>query len=242
MSFDDKLYEGKYRYSKDRRTYSEETFTYAQQIGQQRHILITSEVLSRVKTGEFLKIHVTYEVTRGFDPVYAIITRQLGPKQSVEIYDIELKTNTYRYSFKDFEGQVHSFERVYSGKPHIATPCFATSMFVVNQKKLDPVHRTRYNLLTSNNIWEFVEDPFEKDVFIEMVDVEQIKINVAGNDLKATHCKLLEMDENLNAKEKHDLYLSRHFSLPYKIDFVNGIEIDIEKLKHLQNNITLKLS
>ncbi len=242
MSYLEKLFDGKYIYTNNGQSYTEENFTIERELDLQSHLIFKAEVLSRVKTGEFLKLYITYEVTPSFDPVKVNIRRTLGPKESIENFDINLKTKNYVYTFKC--GDINkSFEKIYTAKPHIATPAFSTSMLMVNQKKLDPVHLTHYNLLTTNNIWTYNGDPFENELYLQLQEIEAVKIEINQKELKANHCKLLTVNENGTiASQGHSIYLSKHYYLPYKSEFDNDLAIQIEYLKayedHMQKNFS----
>ena len=59
---------------------------------------------------------------------------------------------------------------------------------------------------------------------------------IAGNELEATHCKLFQTDENGSLiDDNQQLWLSKHYHLPYMAKFGNNIEIKIETLKNFEN-------
>ncbi len=235
MSVKEKILEGKYNYFNEGHVYTEEIFHVERETGIQGNFFFNAEVLSRVKTGEFLKIYTEYEVNKNFDPVHVKITRQLGAQTSQEDFSIDLKTKVTHYKFTCDEKE-NRFEKILMSTPHIAAPCFLTSMIMVNQKKIDPVQRTPYTLISSNNIWKYKGPFFEHETYLELEELEPQKIIIDGNELKATHCKLLQVDSNgsINSAGR-DIWLSKYYYIPYLAKFDKNLEIRIETLKNLES-------
>ncbi len=232
MSVKEKIIEGKYFYLEKGNAYSEESFYFERESIMNGHLIINSEVVSRVKTGEFLKINTKYEVTKKFEPVKVEIKRQLGAKKSIESYLVDLKTKNYTYSFENGSRPKY-FEKVLTQLPHIAAPSFITSTLMTNYKKIDPVHKTPFIILTSENTWTY-ESPFhEREVYIEMLDLKPVNIQIEGNKLSATHCKLFQVDENGRIiDDNQEFWLSKHFNIPYQAKFGKNLEIRIDTLKN----------
>lgn len=234
MSAKDKILEGKFNYYNGENIYTEENFSVDREGGRKGNYIFHSEVLSRVKTGEFLKIYIKYEVNNAFDPVNINIVRQLGAKESVEDFSYDLKSKNVTYTF-DSGKSTKYFEKVITSLPHVAAPCFLTSMIMVNQKKIDPVQRTSFTILTSSNIWEYESEFKEGEVYIELQELEPQNLVIDGNELKATHCKILQVDENGTINDlDHNIYLSKHFYIPYLANFGKDLKIEVETLKHYE--------
>lgn len=236
MSIQEKIFEGKYNYFNQGQKYTEEFFTISKENTNQGHVFFNAEILSRVRTGEFLKIYVEYEIDSRYDPVQVVIKRQLGPKKSVESFDFNGKTKSISYSF-DTENQKNVFEKVITSLPHVGTPAISTSMLMVNQKKIDPVQRTPYVILSSENIWEYQSGFSEQSLFIELQELDPQEIDIEGNKLKAMFCKLLQVDAKGAIQDlEHKIYLSKHYYVPYLASFGNEIEVKIEYLKQLNQH------
>jgi hypothetical protein len=234
MSVKEKILEGKYNYFSGGSIYTEENFRVEREGSRKGNLTFYSEVLSRVKTGEFLKIYIEYEVTSSFDPVNVSVVRQLGPKESKENFQYDHKSKAITYIFET-EGKKKIFEKIITALPHVAAPCFLTTMIMVNQKKIDPVQRTSYTVLTSKNIWNYESEFTEGEVYIELQDLEPQTIIIDDNKLKATHCKILQIDGNGTIKDlDHTVYLSRHFYIPYLAKFGDDIKIEVDFLKHYE--------
>lgn len=238
MSFKEKLFEGKYNYLQDGKIYTQENFTVLKEDKIQGEYTYNAEVLTRVRTGEFLKVFIEADFAHNFDPLVYRVRRNLGDKESLEVIHINQKEKIYTYTFTGEDGK-HQFERVVNGKPHIASPCFVLSTVMINSKKLDPVHRTTYSVITSNNIWQY-QGPFvEKEVTFELQDLEQIPLRIGEKELKATHCKIVYTDEKGKLKDYHDdIFMSKYNFIPYKAVFSNGLEIEVESLRNFEQHRT----
>lgn len=236
MSFKEKLFEGKYNYLDGDKVYTQENFVISKEDKVQGNYEYQVEVLSRVKTGEFLKIFVEAEFNNAFDPLHYKIVRSLGHKESTEIFHVNQKDKIYNYTFIG-DGGTHYYDKVVNGKPYIASPCFSLSTVMINAKKLDPVHRTVYSVITSNNIWEY-EAPFtEKDIYMELQDLDQVPLDIGGKELSATHCRIVYLDDKGHILDhQDDIYLSKYNFLPYKAVFANGLKIEVEALKNYDQN------
>ena len=110
---------------------------------------------------------------------------------------------------------------------------------MINAKKLDPVHRTTYSVITSSNIWDY-QGPFvEKDIVLELQDLEQIPLKVSDKDLKATHCKIVYFDEKGQIRDHYDdIYMSKYNFIPYKAVFSDGLQIEVETLRNYEQHRT----
>jgi hypothetical protein len=236
MAFKEKLFEGKYTYYLGGKEYSQEDFEVLQEDKLQGNWFYNAEVLSRMKTGEFLRIHVQAEFTHGFDPLEYNVRRTLGDKESTETFSIDQRDKRVFYEFEGIDG-VQRFDKIVNGKPHFATPCFSMSTVMINSKKLDPVHRTPYSIITSDNVWEYSGPFVEREIYMELQDLEQIPLMIGERELKATHCKMLQVDAKGSVMpESQDIFLSKYNFLPYKAIFTNEVEIVVDYLKNHESN------
>lgn len=236
MSNDIKILQGKFNYLSQNKIYSEENFRVYREEGRRISYLFKCEVLSRVKTGEFLKVYIEYRVSRHFDPIEISITRLMGNKESKENFSVDPKTKNYTYTFQTKDG-TQSYDKVLTSRPHIATPAFTTSMLMTNQKRLDPVQRTNYTLITSDNVWEYQGPFFEKSIFVELQALEPKDVMVSSKTVKALHCKLLSSNLGTSSDQGHDIYLSKHFNIPYLGIFSDDLKITTDHLQSLEANL-----
>lgn len=227
MSFEEKLLEGKYFYFKNGAQYSEESFQITKEDKSQGNYTFSSEILSRVSTGEFLKVYVDYELSHQFDPMNVRIKRSLGNRKSTERYIIDQKDKNIYYSFDGANGH-HEEERAVHARTHIATPAFLTSTLMTQIKKIDTTQVTPYTVITSQNLWSF-DGPFiESDIYVDLKSLDPVELNINDNNLLATHCTMFDDQKE---KIETEFYLSKYFNIPYKAIFPNGIEIKVDKLK-----------
>ncbi len=234
MAFSEKIFEGKYLYYKDGNQYSEELFSLGREDKTYGNYTFSSEILSRVGTGEFLKVYTDYELTSKMEPLNVRVKRSLGKSQSTERYFIDQKDKTVSYNFDGRNGYF-DYEKVINGKFHIATPSFCTSALMTQMKKLDPVQRTPYKVLSSQNIWEYVAPFQENIIFIELKSHEPVQLKINNNELSATLCHFYEDDRDSKTPAiGNPFYLSKHFNIPYKAEFPGGLEVVVDKLKILE--------
>lgn len=227
--------EGKYNYYRDKDLYSEEIFTVKQQEKSSGNIKMESETSTRTKTGEFLKIQVKYLMSSSFKPINVEVKRFMGDRESTELFTIDKKTKAVNYLFSNND-ESHQYTKIIPHVTHIATPCFATFMNMSLSKKIDPVHRTDYTLITSSNIWNYNGPFIEKPVYLELQELEHIPIKIGDNELKASHCKILQVDENGTISNNgYDIYLSKYLAIPYRAIFDDGMVVEIETLKNYES-------
>lgn len=225
------LINGRYLYKKDGREYSEENFKFQKADTPQGNIYISSEILSRVSTGEFLKVYVNYELTCEFDPLELKIRRSLGRRQSIERYKINLTDHSVKYHFRG-DSTEERFEKFVNGKFFISAPSFCTSMLMTMGKRFDPLQKTQYHIVSSRNIWNY-EGPFtEQYLFVEQVQAEQVELTLNNQNLKSTYVHVYEQSKDFLTQEvKTPFFLSKHFNLPYKANLSDEVTIEVDKLR-----------
>ena len=238
MSITEKILEGKYLFFKDENQYSEETFAISKEDSATGNYHYSSELLSRVPSGEFLKIKVNYLTTSSFQPVDVKIERSLGDSSSTEHYTIDQQTKQVNYNFFNAKGS-HDFEKNISGRFHISTPAFVTSTLMTQMKKMNATQTTSYNILTTDNIWEYNGHFIESQIALEMKSISAVDIIVNDKELQAIHCLVTDnptSEGKITESSAANFYLSKHFNLPYLATFPGNIEVKIDRLKILEND------
>lgn len=231
----DKILEGSYTYLKQSKEYSLENFeVWKKKEGPYLTYLFQSEILSRVSTGEFLKIGVEYMVNHHFEPLQVRIVKTLGKDKTEEKYEIDPLSKEVSYSFQLGDNEPSIYKKIILGKFQIATPAFLTSFLMIQSKKIDPMHRTQYEILTSDNAWSF-EGPFrEKTLYIELMNIEPVTIPVGKKEISAMWYNIFEHDQTSRVVEDGmPFYISKYLGIPYKANFTDEVSIEISKLKDL---------
>jgi hypothetical protein len=210
------ILEGSYLYYQGEVNYSQENFKLVHMTDQQQYH-IYSEVLSRIDTGEFLKILVHYEMNLNFQPSFARIEKSIGNRYAQESFRFEGQSNDLKYQFQNSQGS-QDFFKTLSNRHTIATPAFSTSTLFTLTKKFDPAGRTAVTLIGSGNEWVYDRAPEEKVIFadLKLRDATDFKIN--NNPLPASQLLLYQYDSS-SATTEHpvEIYVSKHFGIPYQL-------------------------
>lgn len=229
----EKLFEGTYQYFQNGQNYSQENFTISR-VEDNKNLVYDAEILSRVETGEFFKLHVVYIVNQFCAPQAVIIEKSLGAKSAKEVYEVNYTTQTLSYSFKS-DSSFEEVERPFSSKHHIIAPCFLTAGLFTLTKKIDTTARTPVTFITTPNDWDYQGPPKDKILWVEMHAHDTEELQIAGAPLTARKFSLHEEDAmNGELRPGAQLWISKHFGLPYQIEESDGTKIVVRKLKKLK--------
>lgn len=214
--YTDLVLEGTYFYYHKESNYSEENFKFYQS-SENQALTVKAEVLSRVDSGEFLKILISYEMDNHFHPLQVKIERSIGNMYSQELYRIDPADQLLYYTFQNHE-MTQEFTRSINAKHYIASPAVSTSALFTLSKKFDATGRTPINFISSDNEWTYSAPPTEKIVYAEYKFREISDFKLDGTNLPASQLCLYEFDSmNSYAEQPVDLFLSKHYSLPYQM-------------------------
>jgi hypothetical protein len=223
------ILEGSYLYYEKEVNYSQENFKLVQDADSQTY-QIYSEILSRIETGEFLKILVKYEMNYHFLPTFVRIERSIGNKYAEEVYTIDQTELLLHYTFRN-SNTTQEFQRSISAKHHISTPAVCTSAIFTLSKKFDATGRTPVIIIGSDNDWTYRGPPSEKIIYADYLMREMNDFQLNGNSLSASHLGLYENDaSHATGESPVELFLSKHYSVPYKL-LHEDQKIVIKKLK-----------
>jgi hypothetical protein len=214
----EKMFDGSYNYLDKGVHYSQENFTVVKH-PLRNEIIFKSEILSRVSTGEFLKINVTYEVNMYWAPQKVIIEKSLGPNTATEIFIADNDAQMLNYEFTNNTG-THKFSKNIVTRYQIATPAICCSMISSMIKKLDSHSRSSSILVTSQNNWEYVAPITDQSIFMEYKVHEQTDLNINGQNLSAVKCLVFQHDVLERAEDEvpTTFYLSKHIGIPYQVE------------------------
>ncbi|MFL5784221.1 MAG: hypothetical protein ACJ76H_06420 [Bacteriovoracaceae bacterium] len=223
------LLEGSYFYFEKGINYSQENFKLVQQI-ENKNYQVISEVLSRIETGEFLKINVLYEMTPQFLPLHVRIEKSIGNNYALEDFKCDHHAGQLHYLFQNATSQ-QEFHRPITSRHYLSAPSFASSCLFSLSKKFDATGRTPVNFISSGNDWTYVSPPNEKIVYAEwkIKDMDDFKLGDAS--LSASHLMIYQNDSsNADVEQPVSFYVSKHFGIPYQM-LHGDRDIRIQNLK-----------
>lgn len=224
--------EGSYLYYQNGTNYSQENFKLLFYPEQQNY-QISAEVLSRIETGEFLKILVRYEMNQHYVPYFVRIEKSIGNKYAQEVYKVDLSNLELSYTFQNSQ-MTQEFGRTIGAKHYLTAPAVSTSGLFTLSKKFDVTGRTPITLISSDNDWTYKAPPVEKVIFAEFKTREMQDYKLNNNSLSASHLCLYEFDtSNAGAEQPVNIYLSKHYAIPYEL--THGDQRIV--IKHLKKNI-----
>jgi hypothetical protein len=241
-----KVFRGAYNYYRDGQIYSEETFEVFKDT-KELNIIFQSQILSRVSTGELLKIETEYTVNKDWIPVKVQVSKFLGRESVEEHYKLDVKSNLLVYNLKS----KHTKDKQTMSTPprfHIATPTTASSMLFFLSKKFDATTRNFYTVISSKNRWTN-EHPLEiKTYSVEKLSLTAEAMMVNGMEVQALKYRIMEdVKEEPQGKGKARakeaeivrppqlvVGLSRHYSIPYRVEADEQNKIEIKFLNNLQ--------
>ncbi len=235
-----KVYKGAFEYKRDGLVYCDETFEVFKDT-KELTMIFKSELISRVSTGELLKISVEYVCNKDWVPTKVSINKTLGREFIEEIYKLDSKANSLIYQLKS----KHSKEKMSINIPprfHIHTPCAASSMVFILSKKFDSIGNNMYSIYYSENNWSYEKPIANKSVILKKAGLGAEEILINGSKVQAIKYQMLDNQvEDKNSKDKKEnkpaflsIYLSRHVSIPYRIEQDENNKIEIKFLNDLQ--------
>ena len=243
-----KIYEGSYEFYRHANIYSEEFFEIYRDNKNLTYNFI-AQLHGRLSTGELLNIRLDYVITKEFIPVKVQIQRKLR-KQIINeyfVYDSNKSTIHYRFS----KGKAKKdFQIVTPPRFHIATSFACTSMLFIRSKKFDNNVTNTYDVIMSNNLWEYKHPLISKKIALDAVSSVSEILNIDGNEVASTQYRLYEYNESkkgetsLATSDKKNLqgavqiYMSNHLGIPYLIKENNNTKMQIKFLQNLEKNLT----
>jgi hypothetical protein len=210
------LLEGTYLYFNQETNYSQENFKLVN-FNDNAGYHIYAEILSRIETGEFLKILVRYEMSSQFQPLFVRIEKSLGNRYCQETFKFDTHDQQLHYNFQNAQ-KSQDFKKPINSKHYLTSPSFATSAIWTLSKKFDATGRTPVTLVSTSNVWDYEHPPEEKIVFAEFKtrDLQDFKLNNAP--LSASHLCVYETDSSSASVEAPvELFLSKHYAIPYQM-------------------------
>lgn len=223
------LLEGSYFYYEKGVNYSQENFKLIQ-LTDRQNFQVLSEVLSRIETGEFLKINVMYEMTAQFLPLHVRIEKSIGSNYSLENFRVDNHEGQLHYTFQTGTTQ-QEFHRPMTSRHYISAPSFATSTLFTQSRKFDATGRTPVTFISSTNDWTYQSPPSEKIVYAEWKIKDMNDYRIGDSDLSASHLLVYQNDStNADVEQPVSFFVSKHFGIPYQM-LHGDREIRVQNLK-----------
>lgn len=225
-----KLFDGSYTYFQNNRPYSEELFKVYKHIVEP-NILFQSEIITRLPTGELLKILCYYEVDAKWQPLIVSIKKSVGIRSVTETFESDHLRNKLTYTFKNNSHQ-KKVEKDMLGSYQISTPSFATALMSAQYKNVTSLGRSRYSMIVSENDWDLIGTFKEKTIYLQAASTDKTTINLNDNNLEAKKILLYEFDAHENVNEEAvTFFASRHMNIPYLIQIGKNTKIQINFFK-----------
>ncbi len=240
----EKFIRGAFDYLHNGHVYAEETFEVFRE-NKELTTTFKSWLISRVSTGELLKVNVDFTISKKFIPTKVIVDKALGNEIVKEEYRFSSRRNVIEYLFTNKKsGQKKNLE--FSTNPifHIMVPAACTSFLFIKSKKFDSTTKNGYHIFTSFNKWKYRWPPDSQMIFLERLSstLEKVKMDsrneVTGMRYRMEPDSDSDSDRSLPAME---VLLSEHSSIPYLIrDFPDSEgniahEVRIKYLNNLDN-------
>jgi len=210
------ILEGSYLYFQKEVNYSQENFKLVN-FPETQSYHVYSEILSRVETGEFLKVLVRYEMDNHFHPTFVRTEKSLGNRYALETLRFDASRQELYYTFQNSK-DTQEFKRNLSSMHYLSSPAFATSAIFSLTRKLDANGRTSVTMVGSNNEWSYERPPEEKVIYAEFTtrDLPDFKLN--NTPLSASHLCLYELDTSSPTVEAPvEIFVSKHYAIPYQM-------------------------
>lgn len=223
------LLEGSYLYFQKDVNFSQENFKLIA-LPETQSYQVYAEILSRIETGEFLKILVRYEMNQHFTPNMVRIEKSIGNKYAQEIYRVDTVSQELHYTFQNSQ-TTQEYNRPFNSKHYLTSPALSTAGMFTMTKRFDATGRTAVVLLSSDNEWTYAGPPTEKIIYADYKVRDMDDFQLHGNALTASHLCLYEMDSSTNSSAPPvDLFISKHYGIPYQLE-QGDLKIVIKNLK-----------
>lgn len=230
-----KIYRGAYKYLRNANIYCEETFEVFKEKNDSG-MLFSSQLISRVSTGELLNITVDYKVNKDYIPTLVVINKILGNENVVETFSFNHKKNKITYTFEASD-ESKVVELNTTPKFFISTPSVCTSMLYLRSKKFDPTSKNLYNVLSSSNQWTYESDPSFNAISVQKISLTTESRSLEGATIQGVEYKVTQHYDSQEEAEQDDqvlkCFISQHVTIPYFLEDGTGTKIEVKYLNDL---------
>ncbi len=232
-----RLYRGAFEYVANGNIYTEEKF----EIFKEKKTLenhYESELLTRVSTGEVLKIEVSFVINKEWIPLSIIINRTLGSNYIKERFSYTPRRNALYYTY-DSPHNKKEETIITPPKFHIQTPAAVCCMTFIPSKKIDQTAENFYYTYVSPNDVTFKGKVYNKNIVLKRARLGELSsVQIGDNTLNATEYIIYDDlgEDNKTTPPKMHVYLSKHMSIPYKLEVDKNNYIQIKYLNDFTEN------
>lgn len=233
----DTLFRGVFEFNHKDNVYSEENFS-VHKARKDSTLIFQCEQMTRFLSGEILKLKLTYQLSKDWIPTLVLIDKFISDLHVIEKYQIQTKGPQLDYEFWSKYTHKHFHTSIpVPPRFQVATSCITTSCLFLGSKKYDPTARNYYNILTCDNSWECKHLPAMKFVIAEKLSTNTTEVKVKGTMLKSSHYRIRAFSENSKVLQTPlNVYLSKHFLIPYLVEISEDITIRIKRLQEIEND------
>jgi hypothetical protein len=226
-----KLINGTYTYYQEGKAYSEESFRVFHELDENYHVFET-ETMTRLHTGELLKLEVEYQVNQKFLPEVVTLKKTIGKTLVREVFTCNWTDHYLLYEIVTPDG-VKKQKKEISGLYQISTPTVGLSLICTHGRKMNLYGRTRYVFVVSNNNWKYETPIEENDVYLELASNDPIPFTLKGKNLSGKKYNMYKHDSSDCFDEDPVVfYASKYFSIPYLVEIGDDIRIEVNNLSY----------
>lgn len=226
-----KILNGTYTYYQEGRTYSEEAFRVYKELDKD-FLIFESETMTRLHTGELLKLEVEYILNNKYLPEEVILKKTIGKTLVNERFLCNWKDHHLTYSIVTPEGRKVQKKEM-SGLYHISTPTACLSLVCIYSRNMNIYGRTRYVYAVSQNNWKFEKPIDEEDFYLELANNDPIPFTLKGKSLSGKQYKMYKHDSADCVDENPVVfYASKYYGIPYLVQIGEDIRIEINHLNY----------
>lgn len=225
------VFKGAMDYYSNNVAYSEENFFIYRHL-REGSLIYESELLTRLESGELLKIIGHYKINKELIPEKVEIDKIMGKQIISETFKMNLKSNIITYQFQ--RGEVfNEYKITPPPRFQIATPTSTTSALFLYTKKYDPTGKNFNGVLVSDNFWEYQTIPSMQYILAQRQGSGLQTVKIKGKELKAFHYKLFTDEDHIRTGHgSMDVYMSKHYGIPYLMQY-EDIKIQVRYLNEV---------
>jgi hypothetical protein len=230
----EKIYSGNYDYYQEEKRYCQESFeVYTNR--NDKSMLYKSDLLSRVSSGEFLKIRTLYEINENHLPVRVLVDKKMGKNNVQEFFEYDFRESKLIYKFITDKGAKVQ-EKPISSRFLISTPSFLTTALFAYHRKFDNAPRSPFLVVKSSNIWEAKYSLTEEHIYVKFHIRDHHTIEILNQTFEVIECEIFNTDSWDGGKQDETplrLTIIPDHAIPFSAVFDDGVEIETTNFRRM---------